>query len=572
MKIKCFLLFTSIYTVTYGFQKDGMTNRSERQDHTPSMNTDTGTTGHLWSGVTQSSTTREYQTMVTVKHQDQVCHEKATGFAYRYDLCAGAGDPESYLGLAKPRYTCVGRCGEPSRYVNQFFHCGCDASCEAFKDCCRDMAQVCPDLHNTENAEYAQFLKGFTGCNHLVILFNEIELPFSFSTKPYPFFTAAVISKRTVLPFKSRTLSEFTWPLRRYHVVDTKRKFVFVNYNAYNAYKTNHSTPYFVPMIASLTCDFPESKSSRFHSVLDMLPWCRVSQVKHSTTEYHRPCKSHQILVCRCEDGQFLREHVHNACLGRNYSQQSRYRIPLWDRQLDYVTDEHSRKEICVKIDRTALGGYRTVKDDRAPLDTTLTMRILPVLSRSRGPPNTPYKVEVEEDEGVDRELAIGAIVELTNSAERRFYCPSMRSRLEDCWLEKCTEGGLLLSEDLSHGLPARRSCIVPVAAKVFHGDRPSGFRACTCFGVLAALHKLGLWRIRIQANKETGCLFHFTALLKGEFIVCFVLLFEKIPGKRSAICRARIVCRYLQQYETYQLKYVYVLTCLKIFCHSKLL
>ena len=152
---------------------------------------------------------------------------------------------------------------------------------------------------------------------------------------PYPAFTSAVMSKRKVSPYKRRTLKEITAYLQKYHkyqVVETKRKFIFDNYGGYNAFKSTNSTP----KVIDLTYDFPESKSSRFHSVLDMLPWCRVSQVKHSTTEYHRPCKSHQILVCRCEDGQFLREHVHNACLGRNCSQQSRCRHPRWDRQLRY--------------------------------------------------------------------------------------------------------------------------------------------------------------------------------------------------------------------------------------------
>ena len=536
LEIKYFFLFISIFIVTYGFQKDGMTNRSERKVKPPSISTNTNTTGRVWSIVTQSSTDIDLQTMVTIKHQDSECEDIATDYAYRSDLCAGANDPENYLKLARARYTCLGRCEEPPRHVKRFFQCGCDASCEAYKECCRDMAQVCPDLHNTGHVDYAQLLRPFTRCSSFVRFFNDKEIPFSFSTKPYEAYIPANTSKQKTFPFKSRTLIELTRPLKKYQVIDTKRKFVFANYNAYNAYKSNQSTPYFNPKVIDLTCEFVESGSSRFHSVLKVMLWCRVSQVEDAVTQYHRPCETFQMLICRCKVGQFLKDHVHNACLGRTYSKQSLYRFPLWDRQLQHVVYRPSGAETCKSREISPLGTRNDVRGDLKQLHTTMKMRILPVLIRSRWPPYRPYQDEVEGDEVIDRESDIRVIVELTNSLERRFYCPSMRSRLEDCWLEKCADGGLLLAGNISHGLPARRSCIVPAAAEVLHLDGSSGIGLCGCLRVLIALNKLGLWKINLKTNKGISCSFGFTALLKRKFITGFVFSFQKIYRQRSTI------------------------------------
>ena len=535
MEIKSIFMFAGILIVSCGGQNDGMSNEILRSVEPPAqrnsveatMSTSVNTTMPLSTEKRYSTTSIIPPTEVTVPNINSECYDIATDFAYQNDLCAGAEDPESYLDLGKSRYTCLNRCGEAPEYGKRSFQCGCDASCEAYKDCCGDMAQVCPDLHNTEHAEYAQLLRDFTACHKHVSFYNNMHEPFSFSTKPYPAFTPAVRSKGKVPPFKPRTLKEFTSYLQNYKVVDTKRKFIFDNYNAYNAYKSNQSTPYFNPKVIDLTCEFVKSGSSRFHSVLKVMPWCRVSQVEDALTQYHRPCKKHQILICRCKDSQLLKDHVHNACLGKNYSMQSLYRYPLWDRQLKYSKVSLRRGQVCLRREVTKFSGRTLPINSPKQLDTTMKMRISPVLSRSRTPHGNFRQKEAKRNQtkNVYRESDIGYIVELSNTTERQFYCSNIHNRLEDCWLEECVEGGLIWVGNLSQGLPARRSCIFPVGAKILHGDGSSGVPLCTCLSVLAALYRLGIWGIRLTSNKDTGCLFNFTALPTGEFGFSFISL-----------------------------------------------
>ena len=72
------------------------------------LSTSVDTTIDLSTHEPYSSTHSDPPTQVTITNTHSECNDIATHFAFRYDLCAGAGDPESYLGLARPRYTCVG--------------------------------------------------------------------------------------------------------------------------------------------------------------------------------------------------------------------------------------------------------------------------------------------------------------------------------------------------------------------------------------------------------------------------------------------------------------------------------
>ncbi|KAK3749375.1 hypothetical protein RRG08_052159, partial [Elysia crispata] len=131
-------------------------------------------------------------------------------------------------------------------------------------------------------------------------------------------------------------------------------------------------------------------------------------------------------------------------------------------------------------------------------------MRILPVLSHSLT--DEQKGIEVDIDINKDQGLKINFIVELNNTLETRFYCSSLQSRLQDCRLDGCAEGGLLWIDHLSNGQSASRSCIVPVEARVLHQDGLSGNPLCTCLAVMSVLEDLGLWNIRLLWNQDTEC------------------------------------------------------------------
>ena len=77
-------------------------------------------------------------------------------------------------------------------------------------------------------------------------------------------------------------------------------------------------------------------------------------------------------------------------------------------------------------------------------------MHILPVLSHSLTDEQKGIKedIDINKDQG----LTVNLIVELNNTLETRFYCSGLQSRLQDCRLDGCVEGGLLWIDHLSNG------------------------------------------------------------------------------------------------------------------------
>ena len=493
------------------------------------------TTGKPWTGFTRTSTSYEPPTEVTIKHQlYSECHDFATDFAYRKDLCSGARDPESYLDLGISRYTCLNRCGQSPEYGNRFFQCGCDASCEAFKDCCRDMAQLCPDLYNTGQAEYPKGPLQSRFCDDFVIVYKENEdtTSTSLTTKAYPSFYPTIVNTERDLPFDPRTLREFSGQIRTNHVVDTNSKIIFQNYAVYGELKLTNSIPHFIPRVLSLFCHGEASGIHARHGFLQVLPWCRVTKVGFAMTHYRRPCKVHQILKCRCKNGQKLKEHLHNACLGKDYSNQSLYRYPLWDKQVVNAKDVPPKAGECDIQDISYIGSLGGETNSFRKKDVSMRMRILPVLSRvgmplqtSKGG-NATREVREDANGGIERESDIGYIVELDNMPERSFYCSSLHNYLEDCWLEACAEGGLIWTGHLSDNAPARRSCIVPVRARVVPRDLSSGVPFCTCLLVLKVLDDLGIWEVRIEGT-PMDCSLKLVPLPKSKYNTRFFFDFQ---------------------------------------------
>ena len=150
-------------------------------------------------------------------------------------------------------------------------------------------------------------------------------------------------------------------------------------------------------------------------------------------------------------------------------------------------------------------------------------MHILPVLSYSL----TDEQKGIKDDIDINKEqgLTVNFIVELNNTLETRFYCSGLQSRLQDCRLDGCVEGGLIWIDHLSNGQSASRSCIVPVEARVHHQDGLSGFPLCTCLAVMSVLEDLGLWNIRLLWNQDTGCSLSLESIPKSKLIPNFSLV-----------------------------------------------
>ena len=320
MAIQHFLIFAYVFTAsTCAATIEPIRRSGQTLAYSPSETTDFSTT-HISTDTSFIYLRKE----VTVLYQDSECRHMATDFVYRKNLCLGARDPESYLQVARSRYSCLNLCGEASKFGSETPECGCDAICGLFGDCCKDMAEICPELYSIGQTAHSTLPQSiYRECISYSMFYKQYKEKFSFSVKYVPF-TPSIVNKNKVLRFKPRNLAEFTNSLSRYRVVDINTKLVFNNFATFKAYKSTDVSAYFIPKVAGLTCSpVNSSGTAQYLSALQTLPLCRVVKVEDAVTPYHRPCENHQILNCRCEDGNFLKDHVHNVCLGENNYQRT---------------------------------------------------------------------------------------------------------------------------------------------------------------------------------------------------------------------------------------------------------
>ena len=171
--------------------------------------------------------------------------------------------------------------------------------------------------HSNRRGAVSVVAKKFRACDDFVKIYR--DGPVGSTPKTISTYTSSIINKKHVLPYKQRNLIELGLPLLNYQVIEIKSKLIFDGYAAYLGQKLRNSTLYFIPKVISLTCFYNSTKTGDSQSIFPVLPWCRVMRIKKLKTHYHRPCKENQILTCRCEDGNLLKDHVHNACKGRKY-------------------------------------------------------------------------------------------------------------------------------------------------------------------------------------------------------------------------------------------------------------
>ena len=356
MAIQHFLIFAYVFTAsTCAATIEPIRRSGQTLAYSPSETTDFSTT-HISTDTSFIYLRKE----VTVLYQDSECRHMATDFVYRKNFCLGARDPESYLQVARSRYNCLNLCGEAPKFGSETPECGCDAICGLFGDCCKDMAEICPELYSIGQAEYSTLPKNMRReCVSYSMFYKQYKEKFSFSVKYVPF-TPSIVNKNKVLPFKPRNLAEFTNSLSKYSVVDINTKLDFNNFATFKAYKSTDVSAYFIPKVAGLTCSpVNSSGTAQYPSALQTLPLCRVVKVEDVVTPYHRPCENHQILNCRCEDGNFLKDHVHNVCLGENNYQRGLYRFPLWDMQAKFANDLPPQNKKCIRRGVSAYGIVR---------------------------------------------------------------------------------------------------------------------------------------------------------------------------------------------------------------------
>ena len=491
MIIKLLTLFAYTAAVTEGFVSNNSTSRDLTQDMITASTVDrTDSNADIISkgNKDHTSTTIWSLTEFTVRHEVSECLDTATQFAYQDNLCADASDPESYLDLGRSRYTCMDRCGQAPTYGRKVNECRCDARCKWLGDCCRDMEQMCPEYYNAEPLGYSKLLRWSSACpNYLVIEAYE-DVTYMSSTKPYPDVSQSSETSNKELHDKPRIIQDSVTSLLDFRVVETKTELIFHEYHTYMKYSSFKETFHFIPKTLYLECPFEFLNSKSYPKALQLLPLCQVTNKDDVMTKYRRPCKVNYIVICRCEDGSTKAEHLHNVCLGQNFSQNRDYRYQLWDNQADLNSMPTKLKNgNCKLLHQTPLSISNPLKSRNVPLpECNSKMRILPVLSHMLTDEEKGIKDDI--DINMDQGLTVNFIIELNNTLERRFYCSSLQSRLQDCRLDGCAEGGLLWIGHRSNGQSAHRFCIVPVEAIVLYEVGLSSIPLCTCLNVMSVL------------------------------------------------------------------------------------
>ena len=487
---------------------------------------DSSTVGTRHSWISDTTSIFPSPSMASIKPENSDCQDVAVDFAYRNNLCAGARNPEHCLSLATSRYTCLDRCGEAPSYGERFSQCACDVSCAAFGDCCRDMADICPDLQNIgKNIQYPYELHKYTGCNDYVVVYTNDDAPSTFNSAPNPPVTPSFVSVKKKLPFKPRSLAELTLPLKRYKVLDLPRKLIFENYFSYGRFRTTNSTPHYIPKVSYLSCSMPHSEADELPTAQEILPWCRVTYLNDAITAYRRPCKEHQLLICNCGDSRPFTDHVHNVCLGRNIS--SPYRQTLWNTQVKYGISSSEQIKICSVLKTSALGSSLENVIEQYEPQYTMMMRVLPVHKISRTPSKTPGRsIESQKETGKDQHLEVGVKVELSNTLERRYHCSSLQNRLQDCRVERCAAGVLLWNGGASHhDHSVGRSCIIPVEARVFFQRASPPLPYCICINIFLTLNEFGLWNAGLKIEGG-ACSVELVTLPSSKYCFRFLNFF----------------------------------------------
>ena len=448
---------------------------------------------------------------------EQECQDKFTDYVYQRKVC-GANTQEEFWENFKTRYSCAGRCGNAEKY-RKLDDCACDSVCVVYGDCCSDFAAICNDTKARGEDLYSHLLGISTKCidSTFPVLYQQVDsqvtsAPFS-STSPLttPGKNNPLIAIEDYpLPYAPRTLIRYCNGLSMNKVVDVISGIAFNNLVAFNKWKNAGMEPAFVPIISTLDCSASTIRTFDSVTSAQIFPWCRFHKASYATGASQRKCQRPKIVICKCNIGdgpsQMIKDYRRDACVGeRNpVSLFSRYEM-LSHFYKSLPTPEIERGECFIRgtgpyydIDYM----YDTESKDLDPR-TSITMTIS---RKFQSPESTKH------DEYV---------VELTNTLEKKFRCPSRTSVLSNCQLEECATGAIQWTSPSPQPQWEfhKASCFLPGTARVRPaGDPVAVMPLCTCMRVLTAMSSLLIWDVKKQNYPQgrTDCLLSLAALKQG--------------------------------------------------------
>ncbi|GFS15396.1 hypothetical protein ElyMa_001448200 [Elysia marginata] len=467
----------------------------------------------------------------TIFINNTVCLEEATKFVYQNNLC-GALDPESYLVLAKAKYSCEHRCARKPVYGRRQSECGCDGTCLLHDDCCGDFHAVCPEIYLKSKELYTKMEEPLSMCadtnfrifadfEHLTQK-NVMDL-----TTPIPVYVKTFVHDG-VPPFEAHTLELYSSSFARYKAVDVSNGLVFNNLLSFFKLSQTTTRPFMLSKIVSLDCfgkKFEDNAIKRY-SIMHVLTTCAPKVKEDAISPFHRSCKFLEIISCFCSSGNVYKNHLHNVCMGPSRSISTEFKYKLWNEDLR-AWGERTPIDKCYVRSRHESAWHKSLEIESRILPGDMTLTITPVLTNWDRFSASSGAREPDGDNHDQNRLAdlmqqkdLDFIVEFSHTIERRLRCLRVGSYLSECVLEECADGAIITSSQLGyHKFHGGLSCMRPALVTV---KQPPTFKTadiCTCFRLVAALAKLNLWEKIVQATLNSTCSLLLTSFeQEGKF------------------------------------------------------
>ncbi|GFR89841.1 hypothetical protein ElyMa_000803300 [Elysia marginata] len=470
---------------------------------------------------TQTKETSETTEPFTVFLNHTVCLEEATNFVYQYqnNLC-GAMDPESYLVLAKAKYTCEHRCARKPVYGRSQSECACDETCLLHGDCCGDFHAVCPEIYLKSKELYTKMEEPLSMCLETNFrVFNEFKHfrheEVLYLTTKIPVHVIAFVHGDTP-PFEAHTLEKYSSSFARYKAVDVSNGLVFNNLLDFIRLSQTKTRPFMLSKIVSLDCfgkEFEDSEIKRY-SIMHVLKWCTPKVTEDSLSPFHRSCKFLEIIACFCSNGNIYKNHLHNVCMGPNISISTEFKYKLWNEDFKLLRQTIPINDKCSVVSIHESHYHTSLETESRVLPGDMTLTITPVLtnwdwfsvsSGAREPhgENHDQKRLADLMQRKDPDF----IVEFSHTIERRLRCPRVRSYLSECVLEECADGAIITSSQLGyHKFHDGLSCMRPALVTAVQPPTSKTANICTCFRLVAALARLNLWETVVRDTTTSTC------------------------------------------------------------------
>ena len=454
---------------------------------------------------------------------EEECQDTFMHFVNREHMC----DPP-HTGTHKPSQafnSCAHRCGLRKEHEDgTYFNCACDDKCVIYKDCCVDMRSQCPDIYAKGNETFGALAQMDITCRDSVLTIRGKSLPNT---------DTMTIDRFNFLNRRFMNLGTLFEEFDTMLVANTNLGLIFDGYKSADHIGRLSDTQRweFVPRELTLACIKTNLGPLPFRNVLRILVGCMPTAVRDVHTVFPRRCGMKWTVSCNCGDqARAIKKEIKDVCSSRNRSTSHTQRyehIDIDDMQSTVVPEEdhgvctygyspiQSLTSDVVEVDAPAVWSPMTgiIGRQQATVAVTLT----PVVMSDGADTSIPRDDGLESLQ--DRPaLELEFVAEFDGMVEKRIRCSSFRTSIDNCRLEDCRPGAVLMANVTSPWAFNGQACILPIKATVQASENSEEITGCWCSDVTAALASLQVWKVSVKLFGQSRCTFILDVLQLGKW------------------------------------------------------